>query len=215
MRSKRRPFTGSKLCVIVDKNSLDAKALVRVAREAARAGADMIQFRDKTSATPAMITIAAKVRSAARRYGSLFIVNDRVDVALAVGADGVHVGGGDTDLAVARALLGPEKMIGVSAATPGQARNAKRSGADYIGAGPVFRTPFKKEKRPLGPAGLARLGLCGIPVMAIGGITCGNAGLITRCGCGSIAVIRAVSRARDPYRATLQLKALLYDEDTA
>ena len=169
----------------------------------------MIQYRDKASSTAEMVAIARRIRAAAGRYGSLCIVNDRVEVALASGADGAHIGAGDADPRVARALLGPERVVGVSANTPRQARKAKEDGADYIGAGPVFSTPIKKGKRPLGEKRLARLVPCGIPVMAIGGICRGNALRVTRCGCRSIAVIRAVALARDPYRATRQLKALL------
>lgn len=209
MTSKKRPSGRSNLCVIVDRGFLDERTIARVARQAARGGADMIQYRDKSSPTPSLVRTAKRIRAAVKPYGSVFIVNDRPDVARAARADGVHVGRGDADCAVARALVGSDRIVGVSVSSAADARQARRDGADYVGAGPVFRTPVKKGKKPLGAAFLANIGSLGIPVMAIGGITRDNIDRLTRRGFVSVAVIRAVARARDPYRATKELKALL------
>lgn len=182
--------------------------MVRVARQAAAAGADIIQYRDKASSTLDMVRTARLIKSAIRRFRCGFIVNDRIEVAIAADADGVHLGSGDPDRSIARAI---ERgfIIGISATTFGRAVDAINGGADYIGLGPIYPTPIKPGKTPLRPGILKKMKRLDGRVMLIGGITRDNAGYLVKTGFRNIAVIRAVSKARDPYRATKELKELL------
>lgn len=183
--------------------------MCHIAGSAAKAGADIIQYRDKISNSAEMIRIAKKIRSAVRRYKVLFIINDRLDVALAAGADGVHLGQGDADCGLGRLLGGSGFMIGRSASTMAHAKKAMRDGADYIGAGPVFATPIKKSKKVISPSTLAGIRAVGLPVMFIGGINRTTAPRLFYGGINHIAVIRAVSSSHDPYTAVKELKAAI------
>lgn len=209
MTLNRRVSGRSTLCVIVDRETLGPRSLVRVARAAARAGADMVQYRDKVSTVAQMIRTARAIGRAIARYRSSFIVNDRLEVAVAAGADGLHVGQGDLDCRTARRILGPGKIVGVSVRTEAEARCALSDGADYVGVGPVFRTPIKGSEPALGIGICSRLVALGIPAMAIGGITEERAETLVTAGCRRIAVIRAVAGASDPYAAAERFRRIL------
>jgi thiamine-phosphate pyrophosphorylase len=139
--------------------------------------------------------------------GGTFIVNDRCDVALAVGADGVHLGQEDLPLAEARAFLGREKLIGISTHNLAQALEAEAGGADYIGLGPIFPTPTKEKPDPVvGVAGLREVrARVRIPIVAIGGITARNAAEVMAAGADAVAVVSAVLAAADPKAALTEL----------
>jgi thiamine-phosphate pyrophosphorylase len=136
------------------------------------------------------------------------IVNDRLDVALACGASGVHLGQGDLPVPAVRRILGPGGKIGVSVNTPGEARRAEREGADYVGAGPAFATATKETDLPvLGPEGIAGIRRAvGVPVVAIGGIGAANAAAMARAGADGIAVVSAILGAPDARQAAAELR---------
>lgn len=169
----------------------------------------MIQLRDKRSGVPRMIKKAASIAAMCRRNGVRFIVNDRAEVAAAVNADGVHLGQGDLGIAAARKLLGRGKLIGISVTDLAQARKARDEGASYLGAGPVFGTPLKPDRKARGVRFAASVSRLGLPFFAIGGIGPTNVSRLTERGIRSIAVIRAVCSASDKRAATSILKEAL------
>jgi len=169
----------------------------------------MLQLRDKISSTRQMIATSRILKKIARRYRALFIVNDRLEVAAAAGADGVHIGRGDVTISTARAVLGTEAIIGASAGSLRAASCARADGADYIGVGPAFRTPIKPKIAPLLFHSMRLIAKIDIPVFAIGGITARNISVLKRCGISRVAVIRAISSSGRPFAATASLiKAL-------
>jgi thiamine-phosphate pyrophosphorylase len=146
--------------------------------------------------------------SALKRRSVPFIINDRLDIALACGADGVHLGQDDMPPDAARKLLGGVKIIGVSANTLKEAREAERLGADYVGLGPIYATVTKDTDLPvLGPEGIRRMReKIGIPIVAIGGINAGNAAAVMKAGAAGVAVVSAILGAPDARKAAEELK---------
>jgi len=191
------------LCVITDEIS-DPVALARMALEG---GAGMIQLRRKTASGRDLYEWAVRIQELCQQQHALFIINDRVDIAMVMHADGVHLGQQDLPVSAARTLLGPDTLIGVSVSTPEEAVRAAENGADYIGVGHIFPT-FSKHKpsKPLGTTAIRTIGnASGLPVIAIGGIGLDNAGEVIRSGATGIAVISAVSGCDDPASATREL----------
>jgi thiamine-phosphate diphosphorylase len=140
----------------------------------------------------------------------LFVVNDHVDIALLAGADGVHLGPDDLSVASARRVAGDRLVIGASASGVEAARSAVDQGADYLGSGPAFATPIKREKRVIGPEGIALIGRgVRVPVFAIGGIEESNVGRVVAAGVRRICVIRGIADASDPEQAARTLRAML------
>ena len=182
-----------------------------VAAAALRGGATAIQLRNKAASARDLCAAGAALRAACAERGALFIVNDRLDVALACGADGVHLGQDDLPAALARRIGGPGLVIGVSAASPEEARTAARDGADYLGAGSVHATATKADAGPpIGLAGLRRVVEASpLPVVAIGGIGAGEAPGAVGAGASGVAVARAVVGAPDPAAAAARLRAAL------
>ena len=168
--SKRISCAKSILCVIVDGSLLSGKRLVNTAYLAAAAGADLIQYRDKSAAATEMTERAIKIKKVLKRLGVPLIINDRVEVALASGASGIHIGQADPDASLVRKLC-PGLILGISASTLQKASLAKKSGADYIGIGPVFATPIKPKDRTVSVKMLKNLSSLGLPLILIGGIT--------------------------------------------
>lgn len=191
------------LCVITD----DAFCPVTLAEAALKGGASMIQLRHKTASGSQLFSWAVEIRRLCRQYNSLCIINDRVDIALASKADGVHLGQQDMPAGEARKLMGKMSIIGVSASSPEEALQAENEGADYIGFGHIFPTSSKlKQSSPLGTDTLQKTAtLISLPIIAIGGINNENAASLISCGAAGIAVISAVSRANDPFRASYDL----------
>ncbi len=181
-------------------------------RLAIAGGADTIQFRQKGGPTREMIEVAKEMRDLCGEAGVLFIVNDRIDVAIASGADGVHLGQDDFPIPLARELLGKGAVIGGSAVTLAEAKKCHSEGADYVGFGPVYPTTSKDDAGPV--TGLARLREVveniPVPVIAIGGVVVENAREVLEAGALGIAVISAVCCQPDPEKATRALyEALL------
>ncbi len=187
------------LCVITDPRLAPGKDHVAIAEAALTGGADVIQLRDKQRSLRDLLPQARAIQALCRARGATFIVNDRVDVALAADADGAHVGQEDLPAEAARRLLGPRRILGVSTHSLAQAEAAVRAGADYIGFGPVFRTGTKDTA--YGPRGLDGLReVCAavrVPILAIGGITLENVGEVIRAGAVAPAVISAIVAALD------------------
>ncbi len=167
---------------------------------ACRAGAGIVQVREKGVPDGEVLEAVRAVAPAVRAAGALLLVNDRVEVALEAGADGAHVGPQDMPVAEARRLLGPDLLLGATTHDLAQARRAMADGADYVGIGPVFPTDTKGVPvRAIGPEAAGRVAAAiGIPAFAIGGITPGNAGRVRAAGCDRLAVCAAILASDDP-----------------
>jgi thiamine-phosphate pyrophosphorylase len=194
-----RPYSLSGLYVILDPSVCPARPLVEVLTAAAEAGASLFQYRNKTASMKDAYVEAWALRQAALKAGVLFIVNDRCDLALAVDADGVHLGQGDLPLDLARKVMGPDKLIGISTHNPDQVREATAGKPDYLGFGPIFKPGSKQDHDPvIGLEGLrAMRRLTSLPVFAIGGIQIDQAGEVMRAGANGVAVISAILKAPD------------------
>jgi thiamine-phosphate pyrophosphorylase len=196
--------------VLTDARLSRGRSHAEVVRAAIAGGADVIQFREKQGSGRALYEQAVALRRICREAGVWFIVNDRADLALAVDADGVHVGQEDLPARAARRLMGPDRVVGVSARDAVEAVEAWREGADYIGLGPVFDALETKPDAgaAVGLGGLSRAAKSvPIPVIAIGGITPGNAAAALRAGAGGVAVISCVVSADDVSAAVRALRA--------
>jgi thiamine-phosphate pyrophosphorylase len=164
------------------------------------------QYRNKNGTRREIYETALRLERAIRTSGALFILNDHADIAAAVGADGVHLGQDDLPIAVARRILGPEALIGISTHSLEQARAAQTAGADYIGFGPIYQTRTKDAGEVQGLENLAAVAAAvSIPVIAIGGITVDTIGDVMRAGASGAAVIGAVCAAKDIPLAAAQL----------
>jgi thiamine-phosphate pyrophosphorylase len=174
---------------------------------ALRGGVDIVQLRDKELDDAALIAAAAPFRRACEEHEALFVLNDRPDLVEACGADGVHVGHGDTPVTQARALVGPDRLVGLSASTVAELGDV--AGADYVGV-TAFATPTKEDAVAGGLELLhAAAKTLTIPWFAIGGIDLSNVGEVTAAGATGIAVVRAIRDADDPEAAARELRAEL------
>lgn len=202
----RIPFPAG-LYLILDPAIAGARPLADLVRAALDARVRLFQLRMKTPETGRLYAMAAALCPLVQKGGGTFIVNDRVDVAKAVGADGVHLGQGDLPLADARKILGPDKLIGISTHTLAQALEAEAGGADYIGFGPIFPTATKANPDPVvGVAGLREVrAKVRIPIVAIGGINTKNVSEAVVAGADCCAVISAVLATSDPQAAIAEL----------
>lgn len=203
MKSKKS-FDAS-LYVITDKKLAGKKSIVDVVRQAIQGGATIIQLRDKNASDEEMISTGKELLKITKGEIPL-IINDNVKVAMAIGAQGIHVGQKDMPASKAKEMIKDTMILGVSANTVEEAIKAERDGADYIGAGPVFPTSTKSDAGPsIGLDGLRNIKKAvSIPVIAIGGISSGNAEEVIKIADG-IAVVSAVMAADDPERATEKL----------
>ncbi len=164
---------------------------LRVAAEACRGGARIVQYREKEAPAAQRLETARRIRGFCRESGTLFIVNDQLDIAILSGADGVHLGQDDVPMADARSLLPPEMLIGISCSTFDEAREAERQGADYLGIGAIFATPVKVGYPVVGLAGLQRIAAeVSIPIVAIGGVNLGNMAAVKGAGAKYLAMVR-------------------------
>lgn len=207
MPSKRELCRNWKLYVIVDAEAARGRDLAEITRRAIKGGADVIQLRDKKASDEILLRGAKALLTVTQAAGVPLIINDRVPVAQAAGADGVHLGQEDGTLREARQILGEEALIGRSTHSPEQALGAQKEGFDYIGIGPVFQTPTKPGYKPVGLE-LVRFAAehISVPFVAIGGIGIENADLVKRAGAKAVAVVRAVAGADDPQKAAVLLK---------
>ncbi len=196
------------LHVLTDPAWSCGRDILTVASAALDGGATVIQLRDKTATTRTLIEEGQALRTLTHKRGALLIVNDRIDVALAIEADGAHVGQDDMPVALARKLLGPDRILGVSAGNLQQASTAIAGGADYLGIGPIYATNTKADARePIGlPILTALAHRYSIPLIAIGSIKAENAAAVVQAGALGIAVISAVTSAVDIVAATRELR---------
>ncbi len=207
----RYPIDAS-LYVVTDDRLSRGRSHIDVASDALQGGAQVIQFRDKYREGKELYEIAHAMKERCRAHGALFIVNDRVDVAILVGADGVHVGQNDLPAAKVRDFIGDSMILGVSATTLEEANRAEGDGADYIGFGPVFEARATKPDT-VSPLGLDTLrevcSASSIPVIAIGGIGLDNAVQVMDTGASGVAIISAIVSADDITQTTRRFRALV------
>jgi thiamine-phosphate pyrophosphorylase len=202
------PNLAGRLAVCVVTTARPGPGHAALARLAAAGGADAVQLRAPELEDGALLPLAAEVAAACHAAGVLCMVNNRLEVALEAGADGVHLGQED-DYGTARRRLGRGRLLGVSLRAPDQLAAAEAAGADYVGV-TVFATATKSEAHPVGLEGVrAVAGAARVPVVGIGGIAAGNAGQVIRAGATAVAVVSAVAAATDVRAATQELVAVV------
>lgn len=210
MELRKSLLKSSRLYLILDRETAGKKQLLRIAKKSSLGGADIIQLRDKISGRALFLKEAKALSRSLKKTRTLFIVNDSVDAAKASDADGVHLGQADMPIKKARRALGRGKLIGISCHSLKQALEAQKSGADYIGIGPVYATATKPSYRPIGLRELKKLkGRIRIPYFAIGGIDAGKINEALSCLAERIAVCRAIIKAKDPRVSSGILRRLL------
>jgi thiamine-phosphate pyrophosphorylase len=205
-----------RLNAIVDPERAGGHQLADLAARCARGGATLVQLRDKQSETRMLVEEARAIKQALSPFAVPFVVNDRVDVAMVAGADGVHLGQDDMAVEDARQLLGPRAIIGLSVKSIEEAEAARLDLVDYVGSGGVYATASKQQKNaPIGPAGLARIIAVlrrrapDLPVCGIAGIDASNAAEVIAAGGDGVAVISALSLVSDPEAAARQFREII------
>ncbi len=196
-----------KLCLVADAEAAKGRYLLNLVEKAVDSGVTLVQLRAKELQTREFLQLALQTAKLLKEKNIPLIINDRIDIALACGAEGVHLGQDDIPLPYARKILGKKKRIGISVNTVNEAEEAEKGGADYLGVGPVYYTPSKRDlKAILGPSGLKIIReKVKIPLLAIGGINAENAREVMSCGVDGIAVISALMEAKDISEATREL----------
>lgn len=204
-----------RLHVLTDTELQSRFSHVELAKLAIKGGADILQFRQKIGTTREMIEICREIKRLCEDSDVTFIVNDRVDVAIASEADGVHLGQEDFPIPLARKLLGETRIIGGSAVTLEEAQECLSEGADYIGFGPVYPTTSKNDAGPVTGIEILKevVNTISIPIIAIGGVTVENTPEVIRAGAQGIAVISAVCCQENPEQATRDLSQALQSEE--
>ena len=196
------------LYAVTDRHWLDGRKLADVVKESLDGGVTFVQLREKTLEDDKFLEEAKELKKLCREYNVPFVINDNVDIAIAMDADGVHVGQSDMEAGNVREKLGPDKIIGVSAQTVEQAVLAEKRGADYLGVGAVFPTGSKDDAVEVSHETLKAIcEAVSIPVIAIGGISVNNVSELAGSGIAGIAVISAIYAAKDIKKATEDLKA--------
>lgn len=198
------------LYLVTDELLAGSRGVEAAVHAAVAGGVTVVQLREKQTTGRAFLERACALGEWLRGRGVTFIVNDRIDIALACGADGVHVGQEDLPCRVARRLMGPDRIVGVSVSTVAEALQAEADGADYLGVSPVFSTLTKTDTpEPTGLAGLTAIrAAVRLPLVAIGGIHVGNARQVLAAGADGIAVVSAILTAPDPCVAARELRGV-------
>ena len=210
MSPKKALCQNWKLYVIADKEAAAGRPLKEIVQLAIQGGADVIQLRDKIASDAEFVREAKELLQITRAHHVPLILNDRVQAARDSGADGVHLGQEDGDFITARKALGKHALIGRSTHTPEQAALAEKEGFDYIGVGPVFKTPTKPDYQEVGLALIKYAAKqIRIPFVAIGGIDESNVRQVRQAGAHRVAVVRAVAASPNPSESAKKLKALL------
>jgi thiamine-phosphate pyrophosphorylase len=197
-----------RLYLVTDATLSRGRALAEVVRQAVAGGVTVVQLREKQASTRAFVARAEELAALLAPSRVPLIINDRIDVALAVGAAGVHLGQDDMPAAKARRLLGDDQVLGVSVSTPEEATRAEADGADYLAVSPLYATPTKRDApTPVGLAGLAAIrAATRLPLVAIGGLDADNLTPVLARGADGIAVVSAIMAADDPGAATRLLR---------
>lgn len=198
--------------LVTDDGCLQGRALIDCVREALEGGVTLVQYRAKTASSAEMYAEALQLKALCDSFNVPLIINDRLDIAMAVGAAGVHLGQDDLPCAAARKLLGEDYIIGVSAHNPAEAKAALQSGADYLGCGAVFGTATKADVQKLGTDGLAAICKAkGLPVVGIGGVTADNYREVRAAGADGAAIVSGILAQLD-IRATVKAIAKVNQE---
>lgn len=203
------------LYAITDRHWLDGRSLTDVVEDVLKGGATFLQLREKNLTHEELVAEAKKIKKITDKYNVPFVINDDIYAAKEVDADGVHIGQKDADYHTARKLLGPGKIIGMTAPSIELAKKAEAMGADYVGAGAVFGTSTKKDTHPLSTDALKAIAdYVSIPVVAIGGITADNINKLKGTDISGVAVVSALFASDTPYNAAKNLydisKSLFY-----
>lgn len=194
------------LYAITDRYWLDGASLTEQVEQVLKAGATFLQLREKDLTHSQMVEEARKIKELTDKYKVPFVINDDIMAAREINADGVHIGQSDMEYNKAREILGPDKIIGISAGTVEQAIQAEKMGADYIGVGAVFHTGTKKDADSISRETLLAIATSvNIPIVAIGGITAENMDYFKDTGIHGVAVISAIFGSKEPGRATKEL----------
>ncbi|MEG6521590.1 thiamine phosphate synthase [Desulfotomaculum sp. 1211_IL3151] len=197
------------LYLVTDRERMNAPSLAEAVESAILGGCTLVQLREKTVASLNFFKIAQKVKGITDRYNIPLIINDRVDIALAVDAAGVHVGQNDLPAATVRRIIGPNKILGVSAATLQEAKQAQADGADYLGVGAMFATETKTDAHLVSLAELGQIRSdVSIPIVVIGGINKATIPKFIGTGINGLAVVSAILSAQDIKAAARELKNL-------
>jgi thiamine-phosphate pyrophosphorylase len=205
--ARRAQLKASRLYLVTD-DETPAAALPQLIARAVEGGVDVIQLRRKGEVPKNLVALARECLRSARDQGALFLIDDHLELALEVDADGVHLGQGDLDAAEARIQLGPDRLLGLSTHTKDQVLRAGTQPVDYISAGPVYATPTKPGRPAVGFEHVTlAAGRSAVPVVAIGGLRSGRAAPAIAAGADLVAVVRAICRAEDPAGAAAALRA--------
>ncbi|PTM58143.1 thiamine phosphate synthase [Desmospora activa] len=215
------PFSPSqlRLYMIMGSQDCNGRDPVWVLKEAIAGGITLFQFREKGSTLTMSETVflGKRLKEICQRSSIPFIVNDRVDLAMVLGADGIHVGQEDLPAVQVRRLMGTEAIVGVSCENESEADKAIQAGADYIGVGALFSTRSKADAGdPIGPETISHIRRSneqGLPIVGIGGINAANAGSVIAAGAAGIAVISAITAAESPRRSAMKLRQVIEEQN--
>ena len=197
--------------LVTDRRNKTDEEFLNIIEEAIKGGTTIVQLREKTASTKEFYDLALKVKEITSRYDVPLLINDRIDIALAVDSEGVHVGQDDMPAGIAREIIGEDKILGVSASTVEEAKKAEIDSADYIGSGAVFPTATKDDADSVSEEELKEIvDSIDIPVVAIGGITIENAHTLKASGIAGFSVVSAIMSAEDPKEASEKLKEIYF-----
>ena len=197
--------------LVTDHRDKTDEEFLNIIEEAIRGGTTIVQLREKTASTKDFYQLALKVKEITRKYDVPLLINDRIDIAIAIDSEGVHIGQDDMPADIAREIIGDDKILGVSASTVEEAKKAQIDGADYIGSGAVFPTSTKDDADSVSKPQLKEIvDSIDIPVVAIGGITLENANTLKDTGIAGFSVVSAIMSAKDPKEASQKLKEIYH-----
>ena len=197
--------------LVTDRRNKTDEEFLNIIEEAIKGGTTIVQLREKTASTKEFYDLALKVKEITSRYDVPLLINDRIDIALAVDSEGVHIGQDDMPAGIAREIIGEDKILGVSASTVEEAKKAEIDSADYIGSGAVFPTATKDDADSVSEEELKEIvDSIDIPVVAIGGITIENAHTLKASGIAGFSVVSAIMSAEDPKEASEKLKEIYF-----
>ena len=197
--------------LVTDRRNKTDEEFLNIIEEAIKGGTTIVQLREKTASTKEFYDLALRVKEITSRYDVPLLINDRIDIALAVDSEGVHIGQDDMPADIAREIIGDDKILGVSASTVEEAKKAENDSADYIGSGAVFPTATKDDADSVSKEELKEIvDSIDIPVVAIGGITVENASTLKGSGIAGVSVVSAIMSAEDPKEASEKLKEIYF-----
>lgn len=197
--------------LVTDRRDKTDEEFLNIIGEAIKGGTTIVQLREKTASTKEFYDLALRVKEITSRYGVPLLINDRIDIALAVDSEGVHIGQDDMPADIAREIIGEDKILGISASTVEEAKKAEKDSADYIGSGAVFPTATKDDADSVSKDELKEIvDSIDIPIVAIGGITVENASTLKDSGIDGFSVVSAIMSADDPRDASRKLKEIYF-----